>query len=295
MSFFASPAARAEARRSGIDLAEVASAAGRSMLTRDDLDRNAGKPAPPPVLQEHLRFWDVDHARWGPVTSEPMPRVAQVAAANLSAAHAVIPQVTNHGRADMRRVEVFRATLQEEAAARGVKLTALAFHVKALARCLIEFPRFNASLGADGETLVLKHYVHVGVAVDTPQRLFVPVIRDADSKGLWSIAAEIAELAQRAQDRKLRPEDLGGASMSISNLGSIRGGEFTPLVNPPEVAMMGLSRAETVPIWENGAWSPISMAPLSFSWDHRVVTGAEAARFLTRYETLFADPRRLVI
>ncbi len=295
MSFFASPAVRAQARRSGIDLAAVAGAAGRGTLTRDDLDRNAGRPVPTPVRQEHLRFWDVDHARWGPVTSEPMPRVAQVAAANLSAAQAVIPQVTNHGRADMRRVEAFRATLKEEAAARGVKLTTLAFHVKALARCLIEFPRFNASLSVDGETLVVKHYVHVGVAVDTPHGLFVPVIRDADRKGLWRIAAEIAELAQRAQDHKMRPEDLGGASMSISNLGSIRGGEFTPLVNPPEAAIMGLSRAETVPIWENGAWSPISMAPLSLSWDHRVVTGAEAARFLTRYETLFADPRRLVI
>ena len=221
--------------------------------------------------------------------------MTQVAAANLSASQSVIPQVTNHGRADMRRVEAFRATLQEEAAASGVKLTALAFHVKALARCLVEFPRFNASLNADGETLTIKHYVHVGVAVDTPHGLVVPAVRDADRKGVFRIATEIAELAARAQDRKLRPEDLGGASMSISNLGGIRAGEFTPLVNPPEVAIMGLSRVETVPIWENGGWLPVPMASLSLSWDHRVVTGADAARFLTRYEALFADPRRLVI
>jgi pyruvate/2-oxoglutarate dehydrogenase complex dihydrolipoamide acyltransferase (E2) component len=295
VSFFASPAVRAEARRAGVELAAVASAARRETLSREDVERHASAPAATADRQNHLRLWDVDHTRWGPVTSEPIQRVAHVAAANLSASQSVIPQVTNHGRADMRRVEAFRTALQEEAAARAVKLTALAFHVKALARCLAEFPRFNASLSADGETLVVKHYVHVGVAVDTPHGLVVPVIRDADRKGVWRIAAEIAELAGRAQDRKLRPDDLGGASMSISNLGSIRGGEFTPLVNPPEAAIMGLSRAETVPIWENGAWAPVSMAPLSLSWDHRVVTGAEAARFLTRYETLFADPRRLVI
>ena len=125
--------------------------------------------------------------------------------------------------------------------------------------------------------------------------LSCPAIRDADRKGLWRIAAEIADLASSAQDRKLRPDDLGGASMSISNLGGIRGGHFTPLVNPPEVAIMGLSRAEIVPIWEDGAWSPVPSVPLSLSWDHRIVTGAEAARFLTRYEAIFADPRRLVI
>ena len=295
MSPFASPAVRAQARRAGVDLAAVAEAAGRGALTREDVDRHASVPLAAPPQQNHLRFWDVDHARWGPVTSEPMPRFARVAAANLSAAQALIPQVTNHGRADMRRIEAFRATLQDEAAARGVKLTALAFHVKALARCLAEFPRFNASLSADGETLVIKHYLHVGVAVDTPHGLVVPAVRDADRKGLWRIAGEIADLASRAQGRNLRPEDIGGASMSISNLGGIRGGDFTPLVNPPEVAIMGLSRAEIVPIWEDGVWSPVPTVPLSLSWDHRVVTGADAARFLTRYEALVADPRRIII
>ena len=295
MSFFASPAVRAEARRSGIELAAVASSAGRETLSREDVERHVRAPTATAGQQNHLRFWDADHSRWGPVTSEPVPRLSQVAAANLSASQSVIPQVTNHGRADVRRVEAFRGALQEEAAARAIKLTALAFHVKVLARCLVEFPRFNASLTADGKTLVIKHYVHVGVAVDTPHGLVVPAVRDADRKGVWSVAAEIAELAGRAQNRKLRPDDLGGASMSISNLGGIRGGEFTPLVNPPEVAILGLSRVETVPIWENGGWSPVPMASLNFSWDHRVVTGADAARFLTRYEALFADPRRLVI
>ncbi len=295
MNPFASPAVRAQARRAGADLAAVAAAAGRGALTREDVDRHASNSPGAPPQQNHLRFWDVDHTRWGPVTREPMPRLALVAAANLSAAQALIQQVTNHGRADMRRIETFRTALQGEAAARGVKLTALAFHVKGLARCLAEFPRFNASLSADGETVVIKHYVHVGVAVDTPYGLVVPAVRDADRKGLWRIAGEIVDLASRAQDRNLRPGDLGGASMSISNLGGIRSGEFTPLVNPPEVAIMGLSRAEIVPIWEDGVWSPVLTVPLSLSWDHRVVTGAEAARFLTRYEALVADPRRIII
>jgi pyruvate dehydrogenase E2 component (dihydrolipoamide acetyltransferase) len=237
----------------------------------------------------------VDHGQFGLVTQEPMPRMAQIAAANLSAANALIPQVTHHDRADMRRIEAFRKSLAEEAAARGVKLTALAFHVKALARCLLEFPRFNASLSADGGTLIFKRYVHVGVAVDTPHGLMVPVIRDADVKGLWRIAADIAELASRAQARKLRAEEMGGASMSISNLGGIGGSAFTPIVNPPEVAILGLTRTETVPVWEEGAWAPVPMVPLDLSYDHRVVNGADAARFLARYAALLADPRRMAI
>ena len=149
-----------------------------------------------------------------------------------------------------RAIEAFRASLKTDAQARGVKLTALAFQVKALARCLREFPRFNASLTPDGETLVLKDYVHIGIAVDTPHGLMVPVIRDADRKGLWRIAAEIADLAARAQERKVGPDEMGGASMTISNLGGIGGTAFTPIVNPPEVAILGITRTETVTVWE---------------------------------------------
>jgi pyruvate/2-oxoglutarate dehydrogenase complex dihydrolipoamide acyltransferase (E2) component len=296
MNFVASPAVRAYAAQKGVDLEALAAATGRATLTRDDVDRRlSDKEAAPAAGSIHSRFWDVDHGQFGPVAPEPMSRMAQVAAANLSAANALIPQVTHHDRADMRRIEAFRRSLAEEAAARGTKLTALAFHVKALARCLAEFPRFNASLTADGATLVLKRYVHVGVAIDTPHGLIVPVIRDADRKGLWAVAAEIAELAARAQSRKIRPEELGGASMSISNLGGIGGGAFTPIVNPPEVAILGLSRTETVPVWEDGAWAPVPMVPLDLSYDHRVVNGADAARFLARYVALLADPRRMLI
>ncbi len=296
MSFVASPAVRAYAAQRGVDLGALAAATGRATLTRDDVDRRlSGDAEAASAGPNYSRHWDVDHGQFGLVTQEPMPRMAQIAAANLSAANALIPQVTHHDRADMRRIEAFRKSLAEEAAARGVKLTALAFHVKALARCLLEFPRFNASLSADGGTLILKRYVHVGVAVDTPHGLMVPVIRDADVKGLWRIAADIAELASRAQARKLRAEEMGGASMSISNLGGIGGSAFTPIVNPPEVAILGLTRTETVPVWEEGAWAPVPMVPLDLSYDHRVVNGADAARFLARYAALLADPRRMAI
>lgn len=296
MSFVASPAVRAYAAQKGVDLDALAAATGRATLTRDDVDgRVSGNGSAASAVSNHSRYWDVDHGQYGPVTQEPMPHIAQIASANLSAANAMIPQVTHHDRADMRRIEAFRRSLTQEAAARGVKLTALAFHVKALAPCLLEFPRFNASLSADGGTLILKRYVHVGVAVDTPHGLMVPVIRDADRKGLWRIVAEIADLAARAQSRKIRADEMGGASMSISNLGGIGGSAFTPIVNPPEVAILGLSRIETVPVWEDGAWAPVPMVPLDLSYDHRVINGADAARFLTRYAALLADPRRMLV
>jgi pyruvate dehydrogenase E2 component (dihydrolipoamide acetyltransferase) len=299
MRFIASPSVRAYAGAKGVDLAALARATGRETLAREDVDRHlAGGAAGAPATVsagDPRRYWAVDHAQYGPVSPEPMPRIAQLAAANLAAAHALIPQVTHHDRADMRAIEAFRAVMKPEAAARGIRLTALAFHAKALARCLTEFPRFNASLSADGATLITKHYVHVGVAVDTPQGLIVPVLRNADRKGLWQIAAEISDLATRAQGRKIRPEEMGGASMTISNLGGIGGIGFTPIVNPPELAILGLTRSEIVPVWDGGAWQPVPMVPLDLSYDHRVINGADAARFLVRYAGLLADPRRLLL
>ena len=296
MSFVASPAVRAYATEKHVDLSLVAVASGRPRLSREDFDRylSGGGPAAS-AGSNHRRYWDIDHAQFGPITREPLARLALIAAANLSAANAEIPQVTHHDRADMRAIEAFRKSLADEAVARGVKLTALAFHVKALARCLVEFPRFNSSLSDDGEMLILKHYVHVGIAVDTPHALMVPVIRDADRLGLWRVAAEVADLSSRAQTRKIRGEEMGGASMSISNLGGIGGNAFTPIVNPPEVAILGLSRTAIVPIWAEDEWLPVPMVPLDLSYDHRVINGAEAARFLARYATLLSDPRRMLV
>ena len=289
----ASPSVRARAGEMGIDLARRAAELGRKSIALEDLDGASGAAAAP--VPGDRSYWDVDHAAYGPVTTEPMSRIAQIAAKNLAAAQALIPAVTHHDRADVSAVEAMRARLKAEAEARGVRLTALAFHVKALARALRAFSRFNASLSPDGETLVLKGYVHIGIAVDTAHGLLVPVLRDADQKGLWAIAAEIGDLAARAQGRKLKAGEMGGASMTISNLGGVGGAAFTPIVNPPEVAILGLTRTETVTLWEDGVPKPVPMVPLDLSYDHRVINGADAARFLAYHARLIADPRRIML
>lgn len=287
----ASPSVRKLAADRGIDIDALARDLGRQTVAKEDVLGTAAAPA----TDDGASYWQVDHAAYGPVRAEPTTRFARLAAANLAAAQARIPAVTHHDRADLSEVERFRAAVRDEARAQGVKLTTLAFHVMALARTLRAFPRFNASLSADAETLFLKDYVHVGIAVDTDIGLMVPVIRDADRKGLLTIAAEIADLAGRAQSRKIRPDEMGGASMTISNLGGIGGTAFTPIVNPPEVAILGITRSETVPVWDGAEFRPVPMAPLDLSYDHRVINGADAARFLVHYAGLLADPRRLMI
>ena len=287
----AAPSVKALALQKGIDLEKLARDMGRTTIAREDLE--GGKHAASPAAD--TSYWDVDHAAYGPVGEEPMSRFAQVASANLGAANALIPQVTHHDRADVSAIEALRKELKSEAQARRVKLTALAFQAKALARALREFPRFNASLSADGKMLILKDYVHIGIAVDTAHGLMVPVVRDVDRKGLWQIAAEITDLATRAQSRKITPDEMGGASMSISNLGGIGGLGFTPIVNPPEVAILGITRTETVTVWDGDTPRPVPMVPLDLSYDHRVINGADAARFMTYLAGLIADPRRMMV
>ncbi len=286
----ASPSVRALAARNGIDLDGLSRALGRETLERADVERamrgTTGGPS---------EFWDVDHAAYGPVTEEPVPRIRRVAARNLSAAHTLIPAVTHHDEAEVDAVEAFRADIRSESEARGTKMSALAFHVATLARTLRSHPRFNSSLTPDGRTLILKGFVHVGIAVDTEHGLAVPVIRNADEKGLFAIADEIVAHAARARERRLRPEDAGGASMTITNLGGLGGTAFTPIVNPPEVAILGISRTKVQPVWDGERFCPKRMVPLDLSYDHRVADGADAARFLTHYAGLLAEPRRLLL
>ncbi len=296
----ASPSVRAQAREQGIDLAALADKLGRSHLTHDDLKQPSGAGATEATsaiaaTDDGARYWDIDHSQYGPVHSEPTSRFSQVAAQNLGAANRLIPQVTHHDRADVSALERFRAELKPEAKARGIKLTALAFQAKALAVALRAFPKFNASLSSDGKTLTFKEFVHIGIAVDTPHGLMVPAVRDVDRKGLWQIASEIADLAARAQERKVSPEEMGGASMTITNLGGIGGSAFTPIVNPPEVAILGITKAELTPVWDGNAFQPVPMLPLDLSYDHRVINGAEAARFMVHFVGLLADPRRMMI
>jgi len=289
----APPSIRALAREKGIDLEELARKLGRKNIVREDIE--GGKSAAADGPAGGTSYWDVNHSQYGTVSEEPMSRFARVAAANLAAAQALIPAVTHHERADINALEAWRRELKPEAQARGLKLTALAFHIVALTRCLRRFPRFNASLSADGKTLVLKKYVHIGIAVDTAMGLLVPVIRNADTKGLWQIASEISDLASRARERKVGIDEMGGASMTITNLGGIGGIGFTPIVNPPELAILGLTRAETVPVWDGSAFQPVPMVSVDLSYDHRVINGADAARFSAHYSLLLSDPRRMMV
>lgn len=296
----ASPTTRRLAREKGLDAEALAKRLGRTTLGPEDIEGQApaqapAQAAPPASASAAAAFWEVDHARYGPVTEEPLSRFDRLAARNLAAAQALIPAVTHHDRAGVTAIEALRAAWKDEAAARGVKLTALAFHVMALARTLKAFPRFNASLTPDGETLVLKGYVHIGIAVDTPHGLMVPVIRNADQKGLLDIAADIADLATRAQARKIAPDDMGGASMTISNLGGIGGTAFTPIVNPPELAILGITRTETLTLWDQNTPRPAPFAPLDLSYDHRAINGAQAAMFLRTYAKIIEEPREMLI
>lgn len=287
----ASPSTRRLARERGIELKALAQKLGRTTLGREDVlgaERVAPAAAPVPLGSS---LWDVDHAAYGPVREEALPRLARLSAAHLSAATSAIPSVTHHDSADMTRIEATRAALQSG----GRRVTALAFHVAVVARCLREFPRFNASLSPGGDRLILKEYVHVGIAVDTPHGLIVPVIRDADRKRVGEIGDELADLAARGQVRKIRPAEMGGASMTVSNLGGIGGEAFTPIINPPELAILGITRTELRPVWSDTGFVPRPMVPLDLSYDHRVINGADAARFLTRYRALVADPDELLL
>ena len=292
----ASPTTRRFAAENGVDVDALGREIGEDTVSKTDVKRklDAGVSATA-VDATQLAYWQVDHSAYGPVTAQKRSRMDKLAAANLTAAQQIIPAVTHHDRADMTEIEALRHRLKPDADAQGVKLTALAFHAKALAKSLAIFPNFNASLSADGDILWLKQFFHIGIAVDTPYGLMVPVIRDVDQKGLLTIADEIFQMAKRAQTRKLRPENMGGASMSISNLGGIGGMAFTPIVNPPEVAIMGLTRTEMQPIWNGEAFDPRPMVPLDLSYDHRVINGAEAARFMCHYAALVSQPSRLVL
>ncbi len=286
MGAIASPSVRKLALEKGVNIDALAARLGRETIAREDV---LGDAAPGPASR--TRYWDIDHSEFGPVTTEPISRMAKLAAENLTAAAQLIPAVTHHDSADVGRIEALRNALKTE----GARVTVLAFHVAVLARCLKEFPRFNASLSADGSMLILKGYVHIGVAVDTPHGLVVPVIRDADRLSVGEISEMIADLAERARARRIRPEEMGGASMTISSLGGIGCEAFTPIVNPPEVAILGITRTELRPVWDGERFHPVPMVPLDLTYDHRVINGADAARFLARYRALIADPDKLLL
>ena len=224
-----------------------------------------------------------------------MSRIKRISGPHLQRAWLNVPHVTHHDQADITELEAFRQAMKGEATQAGVRVTVLTFVMKALVHALREFPTFNASLAPDGQSLILKKYFHVGIAVDTPNGLVVPVVRDVETKGILALAAELGEVSLRAREGKLRPDDLQGGCMSISSLGGIGGLGFTPIVNVPEVAILGLTRARMTPVWDGQAFAPRLMLPVDLSYDHRVIDGAEGARFTARLGELLADVRRLLL
>jgi pyruvate dehydrogenase E2 component (dihydrolipoamide acetyltransferase) len=235
----------------------------------------------------------VDFARYGPIDRVPLARIRRISAANLARNWVMIPHVTQHDEADVTDLEAFRVRLNQEGTGEGVKVTLLAFVVKACVAALRRFAEFNASL--DGDDLIVKRYFHVGFAADTPNGLVVPVLRDADKKGVLEIARELAALAAKAREGKLGPGDLQGGTFSISSLGGIGGTSFTPIINAPEVAILGVSRASTRPVWNGKEFAPRLLLPLSLSYDHRVIDGAAAARFTVFLAQVLADVRRAML
>jgi len=298
----ASPSVRRLARELGVDLARVPPSGPKGRVRRDDVQGYVqamlagGTGAGVPVAGVQVsRPPEIDFARFGPTEIQPLNRVRRFAAGNLHRSWLSVPHVTQFDVADVTELEAFREGRRAEAEARGFKLTFLPFVLKACACALLEFPHMNASLDASGESLILKRYVHIGVAVDTEHGLVVPVIRDVDRKGIFALAEELARLSERARARRLRPEDLAGGSFSVSSLGGIGGTFFTPIVNHPEVAILGVSRMEWRPVHRDGAFAPRRILPLSLSYDHRVIDGADAVRFTSRLAALLADLRLLLL
>ena len=303
----ASPSVRRFARELGVDVGQVQGSGRKGRILKEDVQSwvktriHEGVPTPAPappatggttVLPE---MPDIDFSQFGEVEVVALNRIKKLTAANLHRAWLHVPHVTQHEEADITELEEFRQELKKEAADRGVRVTMLAFLMKACVAALRQYPRFNASLEKGGANLILKKYYNIGIAVDTPDGLVVPAIRNVDRKGIYDLAKELGEVSQRARDRKLSPTDLQGACFTISSLGGIGGTAFTPIVNAPEVAILGVSKAQMKPVYQDGEFLARLMLPLALSYDHRVVDGAEGARFVVFLSKVLEDARRLLL
>jgi len=307
----ASPSIRKFARELGVDLARVQGSGPKGRIQKEDVQAYvkgalAGKTIAAPAAKgvgglEVLAWPEVDFAKFGPVELKARSRIKKLSAANLHRNWVMIPHVTQFDEADITDLEAFRKSNTAETERQGFKLTMLAFLIKASVTALRQFPDFNASLDNSGENLVLKKYFHIGVAVDTPEGLMVPVVRDADRKGVFDLARELAEISKLARDKKLKAGDMQGGTFSISSLGGIGGSAFTPIINAPEVAILGVSRSYMKPVFsgknEKGedVFKARLILPLSLSYDHRVIDGAVAARFTTELTKVLSDIRRTLL
>jgi pyruvate dehydrogenase E2 component (dihydrolipoamide acetyltransferase) len=300
----ASPSVRKFARELGVDLNRVKGTGPKNRILQEDVQgfvkgEMSGSTSSTPTAGASgaalglLPWPQVDFAKFGPIESKPLSRIKKISGANLHRNWVMIPHVTNCDEADITELEAFRVKLNEENAKAGIKVTMLAFMIKAAVMSLKKFPEFNSSL--DGENLVFKNYYNIGFAADTPNGLVVPVIKNADQKGIFEISKEMGELAAKAREGKLGPAEMQGGCFSISSLGGIGGTYFTPIINAPEVAIMGVCKSEMKPKWNGKEFEPRLMLPLSLSWDHRVIDGAAAARFNVYFASLLQDFRRAVL
>ena len=295
----ASPSIRKFARELGVDLSQVHGSGRKERITKEDVQEfvkqalggtasgNAAAGSGIPAMPE------IDFSKFGPVEIKPLSRIQKKAAENLHRGWLNLPIVTHHDEADITELEYFRKSLKDEAAKQGVKVTPLVFLLKACAVAIRKHPNFNSSLTADKENLVLKKYLHIGVAVDTPDGLVVPVIRDVEQKGLLELAKELGEVSEKARAKKLKTNDIQGGCFSISSLGGIGGTAFTPLVNAPEVAILGVTRSRMMPVWNGKEFLPRLMLPMDLTYDHRVIDGAQAARFMVDLCEILSDMRRM--
>ncbi len=293
----AGPSVRRLARELGVDLSRVTGSGVKGRISHEDVKawvKRALSGALAPAAPALPKLPVVDHAAFGPVETRPLTRVQRISGPRLQASWINIPHVTQFDEADITELEALRNALKPQAAERGVKLTPLAFVVAACVRALQQFPGFNASLDESGQNLVFKKYFNLGFAADTPQGLLVPVIRDADRKDIYAIAADLAALSERARGGKLGAADMQGGCFTVSSLGGIGGTAFTPIINPPEVAILGVSRSVMRPVWRDGTFQPRLMLPLSLSYDHRVIDGAAGVRFTTWLADCLAKPDALV-
>ena len=304
---YASPAVRLFARELGVDLHRIDGSERKGRISKDDVRKFvkaalAGGAAPRAASGgavggglNVLPWPQIDFAKFGEIETKPLSKIKKISGANLARNWVMIPHVTHHDDADVTDLEALRVQVNKENEKAGIKLTMLAFLIKAVVAGLKKYPDFNASLDAGGENLTLKKYFHIGFAADTPNGLVVPVLRDAEKKGVIAIASETGELAKKAREGKLGPAEMSGGCFSISSLGGIGGTAFTPIVNAPEVAILGVSKSQTKPVWDGKAFQPRLILPLSLSYDHRVIDGASAARFTAYLAQVLADMRRVLL
>ena len=297
----ASPAVRSFARELGVDLRMIHGSGSKGRILKSDVQQfiknELTRPTQPIASdgREALPLPEVDFSKWGPIEIQPLSRIQKRSGPHLQQTWRNVPHVTHHEEVDVTDLENFRQSLKDEAEEKGLRVTLLPFLMKAVTAALAEFPRFNASLSPSQDELILKRYFHIGLAVDTTDGLVVPVIKNVDQKGIYQLASELTEISSRARDGKLRPEDLQGGCFSISSLGGIGGRGFTPIVNAPEVAILGASRTQTLPQWNGKEFEPRLMLPLDLSYDHRVIDGAAAARFLVLLKKQLEDARLLLL